>query len=170
MIPILNKRCLEFKNMSGESEKYPTEDIIRILSNLPDFLRESMMKSRLKELSTKDPKAQNEFIDSILEGLSSADKDTLKKVIRTWLEIVTRLDSSEVSAILSSFINRYENDSSMYESNYSAILLEEYQSLKDDQRAILRDHLVEAALNQYGGRQLMQTLPEKIRSALELVN
>ncbi|MGA7368194.1 MAG: hypothetical protein WBX01_03630 [Nitrososphaeraceae archaeon] len=154
--------------MSDESEKYPTKDIIRILSNLPDFLRESMMKSRLKELITKDPKAQNEFTDSILEGLSQADNETLKKVIRTWLGIVSGLNSKEISTIFSSFISRYENDSSMYESNYSAILLEEYQSLKDDQRVILRDQLAEAALNQYGGRQLMLTLPEKIRSALEL--
>jgi hypothetical protein len=56
----------------------------------------------------------------------------------------------------------------MYESNYSAVLLEEYQSLKDDQRIVLHDHLVEAALNQYQGRQIMLTLPEKVRSALDL--
>lgn len=165
---ILNKRSSKVKDMPDELQKYPTEDIIRILSNLPDFLRESMMRSRLKELCTKDPEAQNEFIDSILEGLSSADNETLKKVIRTWLGIVSGLDSSEVSTIFSSFINRYENDSSMYESNYSDILLEEYQSLKDDQRDILRDHLAEAALNQYGGRQIIITLPEKVRSVLKL--
>jgi hypothetical protein len=154
--------------MPDELQKYPTEDIIRILSRLPDFLRESMMKSRLQELCAKDSKAQDEFIDSILDGLSSADKETLTKVIRTWLVVVSKLESSKVSTIFSSFISRYENDPSMYESNYSAILLEEYQSLKDDQRIVLRDHLVEAALNQYRGRQLMLTLPEQVRSALEV--
>jgi hypothetical protein len=56
----------------------------------------------------------------------------------------------------------------MYESNYSAILLDEYQSLEDGQRIVLRDHLVEVALNQYQGRQTILTLPEKVRSALEL--
>jgi hypothetical protein len=78
------------------------------------------------------------------------------------------LESSQVSTIFSSFISRYKNDQSMYESNYSAVLLEEYQSLKDDQRIVLHDHLVEAALNQYQGRQIMLTLPEKVRSALDL--
>jgi len=166
---ILNKRCPEvIKDMPDELQKYPTADIIRILSNLPDFLRESMMRSRLQELCAKDSKTQDEFIDSILDGLSSADKETLKKVIRTWLGVVSKLESSEVSKIFSSFISRYENDPSMYESNYSAVLLEEYQSLEDDQRIILRAHLVEATLNQYRGRQIMLTLPEKVRSALEL--
>jgi hypothetical protein len=166
---ILNKRCLEvIKDMPDELQKYPTEDIIRILSKLPDFLRESMMNSRLQELCAKDSKTQDEFIDSILDGLSSADKETLTKVIRTWLVVVSKLESSKVSTIFSSFISRYENDPSMYESNYSAILLEEYQSLKDDQRIVLRDQLVEAALNQYRGRQLMLTLPEQVRSALEV--
>ena len=154
--------------MPDELQKYPTEDIIRILSNLPDFLRESMMRSRLQELCTKDSKTRDEFIDSILDGLSSADKETMTKVIRTWLAVVSKLESSEVSTIFSSFISRYKNDSSMYESNYSAVLLDEYQSLRDDQRGVLRDHLVEAALTQYRGRQIMLTLPEKVRSTLDL--
>jgi hypothetical protein len=166
---VLNKSSSEvIKDMSDESQKYPTVDIIRILSNLPDFLRESMMRSRLQELCAKDSKTRDEFIDSILDGLSSADKETLKKVIRTWLVVVLKLESSEVSTIFSPFIRRYENDPSMYESNYSAVLLEEYQSLKDDQRFVLRDHLVEVALNQYRGRQIMLTLPEQVRSALEV--
>ena len=159
---------MKLSDMPDESQKYPSGDIIRILSNLPDFLRESMMRSRLQELCAKDSKTQEEFIDSILEGLSSADKDTLKKVIRTWLGVVSRLEKREVSTIFSSFINRYENDPSMYESNHSAILLDEYQSLEDGQRIVLRDHLVEVALNQYQGRQIILSLPEKVRSALEL--
>jgi len=92
---------MKLSDMPDESQKYPTGDIIRILSNLPDFLRESMMRSRLQELCAKDSKTQEEFIDSILEGLSSADKDILKKVIRTWLGVVSRLESSEVSTIFS---------------------------------------------------------------------
>jgi len=79
--------------MPDELQEYPTEDIIRILSNLPDFLRESMMRSRLHELCAKDSKTQDEFIDSILDGLSSADKETLTKVIRTWLVVVSKLES-----------------------------------------------------------------------------
>ena len=142
----LIRDVLKLSDMFDESQKYPTEDIIRILSNLPDFLRESMMRSRLQELCAKDSKTRDEFIDSILEGLSSADNETLKKVIRTWLVLVSKLKGSEVSTVFSSFISRYDNDPSMYGSNYSAILLEEYQSLKDDHRAILRDHLVESGI------------------------
>ena len=72
---IINKRCPGvIKDMPDELQEYPTEDIIRILSNLPDFLRESMMRSRLHELCAKDSKTQDEFIDSILDGLSSAKR------------------------------------------------------------------------------------------------
>ena len=35
---------MKLSDMPDESQKYPTGDIIRILSNLPDFLRESMMR------------------------------------------------------------------------------------------------------------------------------
>jgi hypothetical protein len=58
---------MKLSDMPDESQKYPTGDIIRILSNLPDFLRESMMRSRLQELCAKDSKTQEEFalIESI---------------------------------------------------------------------------------------------------------
>jgi hypothetical protein len=154
--------------MPDELQKYPTEDIIRILSNLPDFLRESMMKSKLMELCAKDQKSQNEYIHSILEGLSSADNEALRKVIRTWLGVVSGLEGSKVSSIFSLFISRYENNPSMYESNYSGFLLEQYQSLDHDQKIILRDRLVEATLNHYKGREILLALPEKVRSVLEL--
>ena len=137
------------KNMPEDSKQYHTGDIILILSKLPEFLRKSMMRSRLQEFCTKDSKTREEFIDSILGGLSTADKDSLKKVIRTWLGVVSTLESSEISTIFSPYIKRYEKDPSLCESEYSANLLEAYQSLEENQRAILRDCLVEVVLNQH---------------------
>ena len=62
------------KNMPDDSKQYHTGDIILILSKLPEFLRKSMMRSRLQEFCTKDSKtreeSREEFIDSILGGLS----------------------------------------------------------------------------------------------------
>jgi hypothetical protein len=156
------------KNMPDDSKQYHTEDIILILSKLPEFLRKSMMRSRLQEFCTKDSKTREEFIDSILGGLSTADKDSLKKVIRTWLGVVSTLESSEISTIFSPYIKRYEKDPSLCESEYFAILLEAYQSLEENQRAILRDCLVEVVLNQHRSRWIVCTLPKKVLSALQL--
>lgn len=156
------------KNMPEDSKQYHTGDIILILSKLPEFLRKSMMRSRLQEFCTKDSKTREEFIDSILGGLSTADKDSLKKVIRTWLGVVSTPESSEISTIFSPYIKRYEKDPSLCESEYSANLLEAYQSLEENQRAILRDCLVEVALNQHRSRWIVCTLPKKVRSALQL--
>lgn len=156
------------KNMPDDSKQYHTEDIILILSKLPGFLRKSMMRSRLQEFCTKDSKTREEFIDSILGGLSTADKDSLKKVMRTWLGVVSTLESSEISTIFSPYIKRYEKDPSLCESEYFAILLEAYQSLEENQRAILRDCLVEVVLNQHRSRWIVCTLPKKVRSALQL--
>lgn len=94
------------KNTPDDSKQYHTEDIILILSKLPEFLRKSMMRGRLQEFYAKDSNAREEFIDSILGGLSTADKDSLKKVIRTWLGVVSTLDSSEISTIFSPDIKR----------------------------------------------------------------
>lgn len=154
--------------MPDDLKQYHTEDIILILSQLPEFLRKSMMRSRLLEFCAKDSKTREEFIDSILGGLSTADKDSLKKVIRTWLGVVSKLESSEISTIFSPYIKRYEKDPSLCDSEYFAILLEAYQSLEENQRAILRDCLVEVILNQNRSGRIVCTLPKKVRSALQL--
>lgn len=154
--------------MPDDLKQYHTEDIILILSQLPEFLRKSMMRSRLQEFCAKDSKTREEFIDSILGGLSTADKDSLKKVIRTWLGVVSKLESSEISTIFSPYIKRYEKDPSLCDSEYFAILLEAYQSLEENQRAILRDCLVEVILNQNRSGWIVCTLPKKVRSALQL--
>lgn len=67
--------------MHDELQQYPTENIVLILSKIPEFLGESMMRSRLQELCAKDPSAREEFMDSILIGVSLAEKDPLMKVI-----------------------------------------------------------------------------------------
>jgi hypothetical protein len=156
------------KNTPDDSKQYHTEDIILILSKLPEFLRKSMMRGRLQEFCAKDSNTREEIIDSILGGLSTADKDSLKKVIRTWLGIVSTLESSEISTIFSQYIKRFEKDPTLCESEYFAILLEAYQSLEENQRAILRDCLVEVVLNQHRSRSIVCTLPKKVRSALQL--
>jgi hypothetical protein len=155
--------------MHDDLQQYPTENIVRILSKLPEFLRESMMRSRLQDLCGKDLKAQEEFIDSILSGLSLAEKDSLRKVIRTWLGIVSSLERNKIMTIFSAFINIYEKDPILCERDYFAVLLEAYQSAPENQRIILRDCLLEALFNQHQGRQIMLSLPQEVRSALALL-
>jgi len=154
--------------MHDELQQYPTENIVLILLKLPEFLRESMMRSRLQELCAKDSKAREEFIDSILMGLSLAEKDSLRKVIRTWLGVISRLENNEILTVFTAFIDIYERELTLCEKDYFEVLFEAYQSLEENQRVILRDCFVEVVLNQYLGRNTMFTLPMKVRSALVL--
>ena len=154
--------------MHDELQQYPTENIVLILSKLPEFLRESIMRSRLQELCAKDSKTREEFIDSILMGLSLAEKDSLRKVIRTWLGVISRLENNEILTVFTAFIDIYEREPTLCEKDYFEVLFEAYQSLEENQRVILRDCFVEVVLNQYLGRHTMFTLPMKVRSALVL--
>jgi hypothetical protein len=150
--------------MHDELQQYPTENIVLILSKLPEFLRESMMRSRLQEICAKDSKEREEFIDSILMGLSLAEKDSLRKVIRTWLGVISRLENNEILTVFTAFIDIYEREPTLCEKDYFEVLFEAYQS---NQRVILRD-CFEVVLNQYLGRHTMFTLPMKVRSVLVL--
>jgi hypothetical protein len=149
-------------------EQYPTKNIVLILSKLPEFLRESMMRSRLEELAAMDSKTREEFIDSILIGLILAEEDALRKVIRTWLIVVSRLESNKVVTIFTACMNIYKKNPNLCERDYFTILLEVYQSLDENQRTILRDCLVEVVFNQHLSKQILRTVPKKVRLELGL--
>jgi hypothetical protein len=150
--------------MSNELQN--TQDIIIILSKLPEFLRESMMKSRLQELCTCSPEARGEIIDSILVGMASADINALTKVIRTWLAVVSGLEIKDILTIFESYINRVGCDPSVVDSNCFNTLFEAFQILDTSRRNILRNCLIETILNHPRGRHIIYRLPEKIRLAL----
>ena len=153
--------------MPDELQQYHTENIILILSRLPEFLRESMMRSRLQDLCQRfENKRRFHRLDT--GRLSLVEKDSLKKVIRTWLGEVSKLQGNEISTIFLAFVNKFEKDPSLYENDHFASLLEAYLSLEENQRIVLRDCLFEALINQPRGRQIILTLPKKGRSALHL--
>ena len=104
----------------------------------------------------------------MLMGLSLAEKDSLRKVIRTWLGVISRLENNEILTVFTAFIDIYEREPTLCEKDYFEVLFEAYQSLEENQRVILRDCFVEVVLNQYLGRHTMFTLPMKVRSALVL--
>jgi hypothetical protein len=154
--------------MPDKFQQYPTENIVLILSKLPEFLRESMIRSRLEELTSMDLKTREEFIQSILIGLTLADDDALRNVIRTWLIAMSKLKSSKILTIFSTYLNIYKKDPTLSEREYFKILLEVYQSLDENQRTVLRDCLVEVAFNHHLNKQILRSVPPKVRLALGL--
>jgi hypothetical protein len=96
-----------------------------------------MMRSRLEELAAMDSKTREEFIDSILIGLILAEEDALRKVIRTWLIVVSRLESNKVVTIFTACMNISKKNPTLCERDYFTILFEVYQSLDENQRTIL---------------------------------
>jgi hypothetical protein len=168
--PILHliTKIHDYQNMPDGLQQYPTENVVLILSKLPEFLRESMIRSRLEELTSMDSKTREEFIDSILIGLTLAEEDALRKVIRTWLIAMSRLQSSKIVTIFSAYMNIYKKDPTLSERDYFKILFEVYQSLDENQRTVLRDCLVEVVFNHHLSKQILRSVPPKVRLALGL--
>ena len=81
---------------------------------------------------------------------------------------MSKLQGNEISTIFLAFVNKFEKDPSLCEDDHFASLFEAYLSLEENQRIVLRDCLFEALFNQPRGRQIILTLPKKVRSALHL--
>ena len=154
--------------MQDDSQEYPTENIVLILSKLPEFLRESMMKSQVQKLCSMNLTEREKIAEVILSGLPLVEEDPLRKVIRTWLKVVSRLESNKIFEIFATYVNIYERDQTLLEREFFTVLFEVYQSLEDNQKTMLRDCLVEVLFNQHMGRQMIFTLPMNVRSTLTL--
>ena len=152
--------------MPDELQQYHTENIILILSKLPEFLRESMMRSRLQDLCQRfENKRRFHRLDT---GRSILSRKGFLEEGNSNLVRSVKAASNEISIIFLVFVNKFEKDPSLYENDHFASLLEAYLSLEENQRIVLRDCLLEALFNQPRGRQIILTLPKKGRSALHL--
>ena len=81
---------------------------------------------------------------------------------------MSKLQGNEISTLFLAFVNKFEKDPSLCEDDHFASLFEAYLSLEENQRIVLRNCLFEALFNQPRGRQIIFTLPKKVRAALHL--
>jgi len=85
-------------------------NIIQTLATLPEFLRKSILKRKVKEFHYMDNQDKYETISIILETLPSISEDKLSTLARTWMEVLSDVDSEQIVEIFRIYSDEIKNN------------------------------------------------------------
>ncbi len=84
-------------------------NIIVNLANLPDFLRNPILKKRMIEFFTLGEPEKNEVINNALEAGPTIPFLNFSKLFKTWLKILTTLPEEQREGLFTAYIKEIAN-------------------------------------------------------------
>ena len=112
-------------------------NIIVNLANLPDFLRNPILKKRMMEFFTLSEPEKNEIINNALEAGPTIPFPNFSKLFKTWLKILTTLSEDQRKGLFSAYITEIsQSPQKLITFNLDGIL-EIFLTLDENERQIL---------------------------------
>ena len=145
-------------------------NIIVNLANLPDFLRQPILKKRISEFFGLSEVEKNEIINNALEAGPTIPFPNFSKLFKTWLEILTTFSEEQRQQVFVAYINEIlKNPEKLILFNLDGIL-EIFMSLEKNQQEIISQTVknIVSKLNEKEIRILMIIIPNNAKKSLNL--
>lgn len=144
-------------------------DILQIVANLPDFLRKPIITKKLNEFYSLDEPSKFETISMILRGSSSIESHKLYPLIKTWLEILTELESNQVTEIFRVYCEVLLINPICFEKLNIRPLVDAYLKLENKNKKKLSDCLKEVIFLFPNKAEISKAIPQLILEQLKIV-
>lgn len=158
---------IEFsRSMVGENF---AGNIIVNLANLPDFLRNPILKKRMMEFFSLSKSDQDEVINNALEAGPTIPFPNFAKLFKTWLKILATLSEEQREGLFSAYITEVsQNPQKLITFNLDGIL-EIYISLDEDEKEALANTVkrIINSLDEDKKRRIMLVIPENAKKHLK---
>jgi hypothetical protein len=144
-------------------------DILQIVANLPDFLRKPIIVKKLDEFYSLDEPSKYETISMILRGSSSIESNKLFLLIKTWLQILTELESNEVTDIFRIYCEVLLVNRTFFEKLNIQPLVDAYLKLENKNKNKLSDCLKEVFFLFPNRSEIFKAIPQSILEQLKIL-
>jgi chemotaxis regulatin CheY-phosphate phosphatase CheZ len=145
-------------------------NIIVNLANLPDFLRQPILKKRISEFFGLSEVEKNEIINNALEAGPTIPFPNFSKLFKTWLEILTTFSEEQRQQVFVAYIDEIlKNPEKLILFNLDGIL-EIFMSLEKNQQKIISQTVknIVSKLNEKEIKILMIIIPNNAKKSLNL--
>jgi chemotaxis regulatin CheY-phosphate phosphatase CheZ len=145
-------------------------NIIVNLANLPDFLRQPILKKRISEFFGLSEVEKNEIINNALEAGPTIPFPNFSKLFKTWLEILTTFSEEQRQQVFVAYIDEIlKNPEKLILFNLDGIL-EIFMSLEKNQQEIISQTVknIVSKLNEKEIKILMIIIPNNAKKSLNL--
>lgn len=145
-------------------------NIIVNLANLPDFLRNPILKKRMVEFFSLAKPEQDEVINNALEAGPTIPFPNFAKLFQTWLKILSTLPEEQREGLFSAYINEVsQNPQKLITFNLDGIL-EIYLGLEENEKDILANTVKKIIrnLDDDKKRRMMLVIPDNAKKHLKI--
>ena len=143
-------------------------NIIQILANLPDFLREPILRKKLKEYFTFDESDKRETIAMALNAASSIQAEKFAVLAKTWMEVLAEFDTSRIVLMLRLYCEEILKNHSVIEKLSIECLIHTFMTLDEVKKQKFIDCLKEAMLSVPNRHKIIEIMPAAAIGILEM--
>ncbi|MDH5568739.1 MAG: hypothetical protein OEX98_02970 [Nitrosopumilus sp.] len=144
-------------------------NIIINLANLPDFLRNPILKKRMMEFFSLSKSDQKEVINNALEAGPTIPFPNFSKLFRTWLKILTTLSEEQREGLFSAYITEVAKSPQKLISFNLDGILEVFLTLEENEKEILANTVKKIIndLDESSKRKIMLVVPDNAKIHLK---
>jgi hypothetical protein len=143
-------------------------NIIKILADLPDFLRKSMLRSKLQEFYLLEDPDKHETISLALNAASTIEGNTLSVLMKTWMEVLSEFDGVRITNMIRIYCEEILMNPRAIENLNIESLIDGFCSIEDKQSEKLADCLKEVILSFPKRYELLKIIPEPALKILKI--
>jgi hypothetical protein len=114
-------------------------NIIINLANLPDFLRNPILKKRMIEFFTLEEAERNEVINNALEAGPTIPFLNFSKLFKTWLKILTTLSEEQREGLFAAYITEIAHSPEKLITFNLDGILEIFLTLEENEKEAIAD-------------------------------
>jgi len=144
-------------------------NIIINLANLPDFLRNPILKKRMMEFFSLSKSDQKEVINNALEAGPTIPFPNFSKLFRTWLKILATLSEEQREGLFSAYIIEVSRSPQKLISFNLDGILEVFLTLEENEKEILANTVkkIIEGLDENSKRKVMLVVPDNAKKHLK---
>ena len=143
-------------------------NIIHILADLPDFLREPVLRKKLQEFYIYDESDKRETISRALNAASSIEAKKLNVLVKSWMEVLSELDTGRILTMLILYCDEILKDQSVLEKLNFDSVVQAFMTLDEVKKVKFIYCLKEAMFSVPNRHKIIQMLPITAREILEI--
>jgi hypothetical protein len=143
-------------------------NIIKILADLPDFLRKSMLRSKLQEFYLMEEPDKHETISLALNAAFTIQGNALSVLMKTWMEVLSEFDGVRITTMIRIYCEEILMNPRAIENLNIESLIDGFCSIEDKQSEKLADCLKEVILSFPKRYELLKIIPKPALKILKI--
>ena len=143
-------------------------NMVQILAELPDFLREQIIRKRLQEFVIFGESDKRETISMALNAASSIDEHKLTRLVKTWMAVLSEFDPSTIVLMLQLYCEEISKDQIAIKKLNMGCLIHAFTTLDEVKKQKFIDCLKESMFSIPNRHKIIEIMPSAAIEILEM--